>query len=433
MFLRGQRSGFGPAGRLNAKTNYGSGSTMIMKTKESTVKYSVIQGCFWMAWAGYVGFSSTYLLDVGLTSGQIGIIVAICGLLSALLQPVVAGLVDRKGGNSLKQTSLLLITVSLILTLSLFLWYGRGKYVSGLLFGANIAILQMLAPLVNALAAGNIRTNFSLARGIGSLSYAVMFRYFGALAAKDSVNAVPIRLLFVFAVMAVAVTLYRLEGAELSDGEKEKGSGENRGESRGVSFFSRYPWFMVMLAGVLLLYISHVMLLYFGYQILQTKGGDSAAWGNVGSLGAILELPVMFLSIYFLKVKPASFWVRISGIAFFLQTAGAMVVPDVMGYYAIQIFQPLGWAVLQVCSVYFIREAIAPEDAVKGQSCFTSSYTLATVLGSSCGGLLIDWAGISTMLIFAVAAAGIGALILLLTVPGKNRSLRQSGQPGYSR
>lgn len=420
-----------------------------MRAKESTVKYAVIQGCFWMAWAGYVGFSSTYLLDVGLTSGQIGIIVAICGLMSAMLQPILAGQIDRRGGDSLKRTTVLLIVISLALTLGLFFWYGHGKYVSGLFFGANIAILQMLSPLVNALGAGNIRTNFSLARGVGSLSYAVMFRYFGALAVKDSVNAVPVRVLLVFAVMAVAVILYHLDGTEdrravSCDGDRTEnrravscdgdrtgnrnaeacagGDTESRQQTQG--FFSRYPRFMVMLIGVLLLYVSHVLLLYFGYQILQTKGGDSAAWGNVGSLGAILELPVMFLSVYFLRVRPASFWVRLSGIAFFLQTAGAMAVPNVLGYYLIQIFQPLGWAVLQVCSVYFIREAMDPEDAVRGQSCFTSAYTVATVLGSSCGGLLIDRFGISAMLIFAVMAAGVGAFIMLFTVQGKKENQR---------
>lgn len=390
-----------------------------MKTQESTIKYAVIQGCFWAAWAGYVGFSSTYLLDVGLSSGQIGMIVAVCGLLSALLQPIVAGRIDKRGGDSLKKTSLLLIGVSMALTLILFLWYSHGRLVSGLLFGANIAILQMLSPLVNALAAGNINTNFSAARGIGSLSYALMFRYFGRLAAERSVNAVPVRVLFIFAVMAAAVILYHLDGTE----SRKAGSDtdidtDTYGRADG-SFYSRYPRFMVMLVGVLLLYVSHVLLLYFGFQILQTKGGDSAAWGNVGSLGAIMELPVMFLSVYFLKVKPASFWVRISGIAFFLQTAGALVVSDVTGYYVIQVFQPLGWAVLQVCSVYFIREVIAPEDAVKGQSCFTSAYTIATVLGSACGGQLIDRLGILAMLIFAVAAAGAGALIMLLTVQRK--------------
>lgn len=407
-----------------------------MKRQTSTVRYAVIQGCFWAAWAGYVGFSSTYLLDVGLTSGQIGLIVAVCGLLSALLQPAVAGWIDRRGGDSLKKTSLGLIGAAMILTGILFCWYSHGKWVSGLLFGANIAILQMLSPLVNALAAGNLRTNFSAARGIGSLCYAVMFRYFGALAAKSSVNAVPVRLLFVFAVMAAAVVLYCLDGAEhgkagagtggqpRADAVAGAGAGiggrSEAGDRAGAaqSFHARYPRFMVMLIGVLLLYVSHVLLLYFGFQILQTKGGDSAAWGRVGSLGAILELPVMFLSVYFLKIRPASFWVRLSGIAFFLQTAGALVVGDVTGYYLIQIFQPLGWAVLQVCSVYLIREVIAPEDAVRGQSGFTSAYTAATVLGSSCGGLLIDRCGIRAMLLFAVAAAGAGALIMLVTVPG---------------
>ena len=68
-----------------------------MVIKNRTAGYSAIQSFFWMGYAGIMGFVSLYLLHAGFDNAQVGLLIAAAGLLSALLQPVVAAYADRPG------------------------------------------------------------------------------------------------------------------------------------------------------------------------------------------------------------------------------------------------------------------------------------------------------------------------------------------------
>lgn len=65
-------------------------------------------------------------------------------------------------------------------------------------------------------------------------------------------------------------------------------------------------------------------------------------------------------------------------------------------------------------SVYYVNAGMEPEDAIKGQAYFTMTYTLGCVIGSFLGGVLIDFAGVNSMLIFATVSALFGALIVFI-------------------
>ena len=51
----------------------------------ATLIYSLLQACFWSAWAAMFGYASAYLLAAGLSSFRIGIVMGICSLASALV------------------------------------------------------------------------------------------------------------------------------------------------------------------------------------------------------------------------------------------------------------------------------------------------------------------------------------------------------------
>ena len=61
-----------------------------VKTKNLTPLYAFIQGLYWMNFAAIMGYSGFYLLGSGFSNTEIGIIIAIAGILSAVLQPVLA-------------------------------------------------------------------------------------------------------------------------------------------------------------------------------------------------------------------------------------------------------------------------------------------------------------------------------------------------------
>ena len=83
-----------------------------MKRQIPTIKYSGLQGSFWMSFCIVFNYVAMYLLSKGFSNSQIGLIVALAGLISAALQPVIAGFAENGGKISVR---------ALIMTISVFM------------------------------------------------------------------------------------------------------------------------------------------------------------------------------------------------------------------------------------------------------------------------------------------------------------------------
>ena len=75
------------------------------KSKNLTPSYAVIQGLYWMYFAAIMSFSGFFLLSGGFTNTQIGILAAIAGLLSAVLQPVLAGYAEKTDPDAVSSSA----------------------------------------------------------------------------------------------------------------------------------------------------------------------------------------------------------------------------------------------------------------------------------------------------------------------------------------
>ena len=62
--------------------------------KNLTGRYSATQFTYWASYIGIVGFATVYLLERGLSSGVVGTLLAVAGILSCLTQPVLAAAID---------------------------------------------------------------------------------------------------------------------------------------------------------------------------------------------------------------------------------------------------------------------------------------------------------------------------------------------------
>lgn len=383
------------------------------KGKSLTPGYSFIQGFFWMNFAAIMGFSSIYLLECGYTNTQIGMIIAIAGALSAGLQPAIASYADKPDSLSLKKIILLLSAVQVVLAILLLATYQRGFFLTGLFYGCLITILQLLTPLVNALGTESMnqgkKLNFGVARGMGSAAYAVASYALGIIVAGTGARFVPISIIIIFSAMLVSVYLFSFEKVQKNlrkTGEKRKGG--------VLAFFMRYKRFSIVLIGCVMIYISHVLLNNFTFQIVESKGGGSPEMGFSMALSALIELPTLFLFTYMLKKIRCDIWFRISGIFFMLKSFGTLLAPNIPVFYGVQIFQMLGWALITVASVYYVNSIMDEQDAIKGQAYITMTYTLGSVIGALLGGKLIDFAGVNSMLAFGTVCAAVGMVILLI-------------------
>jgi len=340
-------------------------------------------------------------------------VIALSGTASALLQPVVASLADSSRRCSLRTLvqglgALIAVLGACIAALSAG---GGSRMVVGILYGGCFLLLQLAFPLVNALGMDAINQgrslNWGAARGVGSVSYAAVSWLLRILSARIGTITVPLLIVLSFAAF-LAVTF-----AFPGTAPQTSGAEASAQTAAPAAFFRKYPRFGSLLIGTTLLYMGHMILSNYTFQILQSKGGGSAEMGIANALAAFLEIPTMCCFGWMLKRASSGTWLRLSGVFLALKAVLSWLVPTVPMFYAVQVLQMFGWALISVAAVYYVNSIMEKSDAVKGQSYLTMTYTLGNVLGSLAGGQLLDLAGVRTVLIFMTVVTFAGMLVVL--------------------
>ena len=386
--------------------------------------YTCIHICFWAGYCAGSGYASSYLLSIGYDNSQIGIVIAIAGLCAALLQPSAARMIDLSGRRLLKPVLLFSIILMLGLSVLLLAVPAGSLLVLGVIFGAGITCLQFMIPLINTMSitAKWKGVNFGFSRAIGSLSYSLISFLTGQLLVCVGTNTLAYIRLAAFVSMFFLVLVFPLtyhkpliRRSQKQAEEQPAGQCENAllSESIGqTGFFKRNKGFMTIIIGCTLVYFNHSLMTYYCYQIVVSKGGDNASLGIVLAIAACVEIPVMLFFSRLLKLASSSFWFAFSGFGFVIKALCFLLAPSMPVFYIIQLTQMLGWAMITVSSVEYVRSVTSEADSTRGQACITFAYTAGLVLGSVAGGILLENFSVSCMEIVGIIIGTIGALIM---------------------
>lgn len=383
-----------------------------------TIKYSWLQGSFWMSFCIVFSYANLYLLSCGYTASQIGIVIAAAGVISTILQPLAAGLADGDSKITLRSLilvfSLVMLACAAILMIPgiQFLWYA-------LFYGILLAVLQILTPLVNAIGMEyfnkGIAVNFGLARGIGSISYAAISFVAGILIERFSAGLVPVLIIFCYLLVFFAAFFFRFPLRYQASAQQETEKTE-ASASAELPFFVQYRKFFVLLIGVSLIFICHNILNNYMYQVMLYHNGGSTEMGIASGIAAALELPTMIAFSYMVKKVSSGNLLKISGVFFTLKAALTLLAPGIGGVYLAQTMQIFGFALQVPASVYYTNSLIRPGDRAKGQALMTATNTVGSIFGSLLGGFLIDEKGIHFTLLIATILAAFGTLLMFFTV-----------------
>lgn len=386
---------------------------MEKKVWKITARYALVQGGYWMCFCMIASYASVYLLDEGFNNTGIGLLIGISGAVSSVLQPWIGGIVDRNRKVTLKGL-IVFFGISIALMAAVLLATEQKAAVT-IGYGAMYIAMQVLLPLVYSLGMESVNQgvplNFGAARGGGSLIYAVTTYITGILTAKFGASVIPV-MGGVFGLF-LAVSAWCFPVAPKTVSEKEP---KRRQDVSRQGFFGRYPRYLLLIVGCILIFVSYGIISNFQFQIIESKGGDSSSMGAALAIAALSEIPTMFLFGELVKRKKSSFWLKMSGIFFVVKSLGTLVCPNIAGLYLVSALQMLGYALFTVSSVYYINNIMDDHDRVKGQSYMTMTNTMGMVIGSFLGGPLIDWFGVPAMLAMSTVLAAIGMVIILRSV-----------------
>ena len=262
---------------------------------------------------------------------------------------------------------------------------------------------------------------YSFARGMGSLTYAVLCVVTGLLTARFGMQTALLahcaeQLLLLVCLLAFPSIPARL----LPQPQAKAASGHSIWQ-----ILKENKVFTLMLIACFFGMMGVMPISNFLVSLVNSHGGGSTALGVAQFLMAASELPSA-LVFGLLQKKMSSAKILLISIIFMVVKPLLILASGSLGMLlAVQPVQMLGYGLFFPASVYFANESVSPADRVQGQSIRTIlAISLSTLLGSLVSGYLIDLGGTTLMLWFSTGCASIGVLIALGALAVQKKSVR---------
>lgn len=386
------------------------------QSKSINVRYSMLQGIYFVGFCTVMGYAAVYLGSIGMSSSLIGIVLAIANILTSIAQPVLGGFVD-KSNISMKKVLMIMFGLCSILSV-LLMFVSKVTFLAAALFITVSTILYTTMPLVNSLAFAfqkqGIDVKFGVARGIGSVAYALASLVLGNVVKAVSPTLMPLAYIVIFLGILPLIRSFKMPEAEVIE-EKvvEK-------ESTGA-FIKKHLKFMIFLAGFVLVYFDHTIINNFFINVIRNVGGNTGDMGNAVFLAAMLELPTMALFEKYKNKINIKNTIIISAIFFTLKHTLTYFATNMFMIYLAQATQMLAYALFIPASVYYVDKLFDAKDAVKGQALVTTSMTVSGVLASFLGGILLDSMGVYETLFLGLVLSVVGTIVMIVTVENVNK------------
>ncbi len=397
--------------------------------KRLNFSYAAIQGSYWMVYAVVGSFASVFLLARGYTNSEIGVILAVANVVAVVLQPMVADFADRSKKVSLVGLIEIMTMAMLVLMVGLFVFQKKSLALSAI-FLLLLAWHTSLQPLINSLnfklEESGLKINFGVARSMGSLAYSILCAFMGTLVEKYSVSIMPFSGVIVVLMLMVSLMLTKKQfdaaKAKLSGGPvatvggSEPVKAEPAEEINLIAFLKRNKVFLLLNIGVLGIFFSNQVLNNYMIQIVSNVGGDSEDMGRILSIMAFLEIPAMVCVGALRKKFSCELMLKVAAVGFTVKIAIHYLATSVGMLYFAQLFQLISFGVFLPVMVIFIDEVMSKGEAVKGQAFFTMMTTVASIVGSLIGGVILDISGAKMLTLIATIFTAAGTLILIATV-----------------
>ncbi len=395
-----------------------------------TFRYTLLNAAYFVAFCTIHALAAVYLLANGFNNTEVGVLLAIANILSAIAQPVFAGIIDKPG--ALTNRRFIIISVLVIMAGSAILMItDKNKPIIFIVYIIIYMIQFAYQPVMTALCfeyqKAGCNIFYGLARGLGSASFAVTAFFIGGIVEDMGVGI--LLTINIVAMVISAVIAYTFKKPKVSVTKKESSTetaDENSTDSDELSqekahnnffdFIKTYPAYAWFLLATICFFFAHNMINDFMIQIIRSLGGGETELGYANFLQAILELPVMALIGLVLKKITSNTLLIVSGAAFFVKTLILIFATNMAMMYFSQSFQFFAYAVFIPAAAYYVSSHMAELDQVKGQAFITSAITVGGVFSNLVSGWILDHMGITVMLVTGAVVCGIGVVIAFFSM-----------------
>lgn len=391
--------------------------------KKLNINYAASQFFYFTMFATMFAFASVFLLDKDFDNTAIGLTLSLMSVATIGFQTIFASYLDKH--KNLKLQDVITFILAVIMMGSLGLLFINHSLIVLVLIVLIFSLAHATTPLLNSLAFlytdFGIRINFGFARGMGSLSYALITIILGVVLEKIAVSYLPLFYVFFALLTLISVRSYHLSPEMQLEQEAVRNyplrSKRIVESNKSIfDFVQEYKRLFFMMVGVVFLFLGHVFINNFFIQVITPIGGTSKTMGIAIFIGTILELPAMLNFNQLAKRIPVHQLLKIAAVFFLAKHLFTFLAPNLFVIYFAQALQIGAFSVAYPALVEYTQLAVAQEDLVKGQSLLASAIALSNIISSFSGGILLDRIGVSATLFVMVLMTVIGLIIIFLTV-----------------
>lgn len=393
------------------------------------IKYIFIQILYWALSCSTYAFANSYFTYKGFSTSYVGNVLAISSLISVIIQPLMAKLIEKNKKFTVKKfiiQSLFIIAVSSIVIFSvnnklLILIFYVLLVIS--LLNAQTYLYTFIFEYINS----GYNINFGFARGIGSISFAITSLFLGRVGDKIGFSFIPI-LAFVLSIILMALLL---SFKDLENKIKASIKEEKNKKYEFIDFFKRNQNFTLVLIGIIFIMMTHSLINTFMLNITESMGKGSKEVGIGLMIAAMVELPVMYFIVYLNKKLGYVNLFRLFSISFVLKiliTIISVLTNSISLFYIAQFTQSSAYAIYLPATVYYTNDVINEDERVKGQAYMGITSIIGGILGNFLGGIIIEKSSVIAMLYFTFFIGLIGMFIILIATKKMKLAVSDSNE-----
>lgn len=367
-----------------------------------------------LAGGSFGSYLSLLLVQNGLNSSQIGILMATGTLIAITIQPVWGIISDRYN-----QTRLVLI-LSVAVPALLAIFY-RSEYFIVLLMVYTVSTIfsSTQAPIADsyAIAAANkAGTTYGSIRLMMSLGAALGAYAGGVYVSTFSVSTIWLPFLF-FNLIAVSIALTLPKQAE-------ENHMMSQSFTQGVRKLLGNRIFLAFLGGSFL--VNQTMTAFGTYFVIafQSVGGSTSHAGIALFLASVTNVPSMFFASKVIKKLGRERTLLLGALIYVLRWAIQVAFPYPSVMIGVQVLHGLSFGFFYIAAVEYVSQITSSEMQATGQSVFNMVFSgFAGIVGNLLNGFLLNQGGVGLMNLSCMISSIAGAGLLLYVARSSKRKL----------
>lgn len=366
-------------------------NTAVKKINKNQILSVILFAFFYILQLCLIGYAITFFKGMGITEAVGGIGVAIACAVATVLQPIFGNVADNVGFLNWKKLLYIFAIIVALISVKLIFWSGGAVDIA--LFCLSVVIIMCMSPFINQSCFyynSKLRpVSFGPARAGGSIAYALVSWILGDLMASTSPIVVPIAALI--AAVGVIGILLLLPKVEISSKDADSKSDlKEKKKTSVISLVKAYPVFFIFFLALMCIFTFQNLFSANLISIVEDVGGDTRVFGIATAIGAVVEIPVMFLFSKLLKRFSPQILILFSAICYLIRNIIYLVAAHIVSVYIAQAMQALTFAIVVPAMVYLSDITMSKDNKNIGQNIMGMTISIGTILGFLIDGGLAD-------------------------------------------